>query len=139
MICSNCRVETNEKVCGNCGQIPIKRGDMWLANLNGIDPYGRELVPVICIQNNMGNKHSPTTIVVVSSLDFRVDRFTERVDMMKNFGIQSVYFDCELITTVDKSRMIKPIMKLNNKAITRIEKKVAKATMGLYKLFEKIG
>lgn len=139
MICSNCRVETNQKVCSNCGQIPIKRGDMWLANLNGIDPYERELVPVICIQNNMGNKHSPTTIVIIGSIDFTVDKFTERVDMMKNFGVQSVYFDCELITTVDKSRLIKPIMKLNKSTINRIEKKVARATIGVYKLFGKIG
>ncbi|PAD67780.1 hypothetical protein CHH83_17320 [Bacillus sp. 7586-K] len=139
MICSSCQKETNQKVCGSCGQIPIKRGDMWLADLSGIDPYQRELVPVVCIQNNMGNKHSPTTIVIIGSIDFRVDGFTERVDMMKNFGVQSIYFDCELITTVDKSRLIKPIMKLNNRTITRIEKKVARATMGLYKLFEKIG
>lgn len=139
MICSNCRQETNLKVCGNCGHIPIKRGDIWLANLEGIDPYKRELVPVICIQNNIGNKYSPTTIVILNSFGFKIDKYTERVDLKQNFGVQSIYFDCRLIITIDKSRLIKPMMKLNRRGINNIEKKVARATMGVYKLLEKMG
>lgn len=136
MICSNCQKETNQKVCDNCGQIPIQRGDMWLANLRGLDPYQREIVPVLCIQNNIGNKYSPTTIVIINSVKLKKDKFTERISIKSDVGTQTYLFDCTLITTIDKKRLIKPIMKIKEDTLLRLEKRIAKATIGLY---EKIG
>ncbi|WP_410799799.1 type II toxin-antitoxin system PemK/MazF family toxin [Lysinibacillus telephonicus] len=132
-------METNIKTCNNCGNIPIMRGDVWLANLEGLDPYQRGIVPVICMQNNIGNKYSPTTIVIVNSVKLRKDKFTEKVSIKSNIGIQTYLFDCTLITTIDKKRLIKPIIKVNKGKLLQIERKVAKATIGLYKLYEKIG
>ena len=46
----------------------VKRGDVFLANLS--DATGSEQAfvrPVVIIQNNCGNKHSPTTIVACLS------------------------------------------------------------------------
>ncbi|MEG0694034.1 MAG: type II toxin-antitoxin system PemK/MazF family toxin, partial [Oscillospiraceae bacterium] len=46
----------------------IKRGDIYYADLNPV--VGSEqggVRPIVVIQNNMGNRHSPTVIVAAST------------------------------------------------------------------------
>ena len=48
--------------------VKVKRGDVFLADLSDATGSEQSFVrPVVIIQNNCGNKHSPTTIVACLS------------------------------------------------------------------------
>ena len=59
-------IATDERRCDDTNVMNVKRGDIFFANLYGSKEdssvqCGRR--PVIIIQNNVGNRHSPTTII----------------------------------------------------------------------------
>ncbi|MFD2640033.1 type II toxin-antitoxin system PemK/MazF family toxin [Piscibacillus salipiscarius] len=73
-------------------EFDVKRGMILLANLKGLltSKYGT-LKPVLVIQNDKGNKHSPCTIVVVSNGE--KDK--------RGFFV----WDFDLVFTIDKKRL----------------------------------
>ncbi|WP_054753975.1 type II toxin-antitoxin system PemK/MazF family toxin [Piscibacillus salipiscarius] len=72
-------------------EFDVKRGMILLANLKGLltSKYGT-LKPVLVIQNDKGNKHSPCTIVVVSNGEKIREDFV---------------WDFDLVFTIDKKRL----------------------------------
>ena len=95
----------------------IKRGDIVLA---GLEPVKRSeqggIRPVLVIQNNDGNKFSPTTIIApITSKNFTKE-FPTNVTIPKE---ESKLNDdstvlLNQIRTIDKSRIIKKISSLDN-------------------------
>ncbi|MEN6553812.1 MAG: type II toxin-antitoxin system PemK/MazF family toxin [Methanobacterium sp.] len=85
----------------------VKKYDLFYITLeNGIgsEQFGRRIV---CIsQNNIGNLHSPTTIVsIVTSAD-KANYMPTIVNIGKNFGLtKESNVHCEQIFTIDKSRL----------------------------------
>lgn len=87
----------------------VKRGDIYVADLSGIEnSVGCEQTgkrPVLIIQNNIGNQHSPTTIIAV---------LTTRIKGFLPTHVKIKQFDClaknsivclEQIKTIDKYRL----------------------------------
>jgi mRNA interferase MazF len=91
----------------NNGQI-IKRGDVWLADLgtpNGSEQGGTR--PVVVIQNNIGNRYSPTVIVVAVTGQLQKAKLPTHVELkaeLHNLDRDSVGLG-EQIRTIDKNRL----------------------------------
>ena len=96
--------------------LTFKRGDIILANLDGIGSEQRGVRPVLIIQNDNHNMTSNTLIVICLTSK------EKRMDMKCHVKL----FDgsialCEQIRTIDKSRAIKKICSLNRYQIQEVE------------------
>ena len=95
----------------------IKRGDMFYADLSPV--IGSEqggIRPVVIIQNDIGNKHSPTVIAAAITSQTGKNRLPTHIQIdSKNSGLKadSVVL-AEQIRTIDKSRLKEKIGHINN-------------------------
>mgnify|MGYP001576034596 CR=1 FL=1 len=111
----------------------IKRGEIWLANL---DPaIGHEIKktrPVIIIQNNTGNKYSPLTIVAPLTSQ-RMEKIYP-VEVLLTLNNADVDKDSKVllsqIRTIDKRRLIKKMGNVNLETIELIDEAL-KISLGL--------
>ena len=86
----------------------IKRGDMFYADLSPV--IGSEqggVRPVIIIQNDVGNKHSPTVIAAAITSQMGKSRLPTHIEIgTQNSGLKSdSVVLAEQIRTIDKSRL----------------------------------
>jgi len=102
----------------------IKRGDVVLVDLNPV--IGSEqgkIRPAVIIQNNIGNKYSPTTIIApITSKVFDKEFPTNVLLFSKNSGLKG---DSTIllnqIRTIDKLRIIKKIHSLDKEIMKRVD------------------
>ncbi len=105
----------------------ITRGDILLANLGegvGSEQSGER--PVIVLQNNKGNKYSPTTIVAPISSRFNKKRYLPTHIPIKDNNLEkdSIVL-LEQIRTIDKKRLSNKIIgHLSKKGMKKIEKAI---------------
>jgi mRNA interferase MazF len=95
--------------------MPIKRGEIYLANLNptrGSEQSGYR--PVLVIQNDIGNEYAPTVIIAPVTTKSFSKEYPTNVNISK--GIGSLKADSTVllsqIRTIDKSRLEKKIGRL---------------------------
>ena len=95
----------------------IKRGDMFYADLSPV--VGSEqggIRPVVIIQNDIGNKHSPTVIAAAITSQMGKTKLPTHIQIdSANCGLKedSVVLT-EQIRTIDKSRLKEKIGHINN-------------------------
>ena len=112
----------------------IKRGDMYYVDFNPV--VGSEqngIRPAIVIQNNMGNRYSPTYIVaaVTSRLSGKSDLPTHvLLSDVKGLPRKSVIL-LEQIRTIDNSRICSYITTLDSHTMKRVDEALA-VSIGLY-------
>ncbi len=106
---------------------PLLRGDIYLINLDPV--IGKEIGkarPSVIIQNNIGNKFSPVTIIVpISSLKEITKPLPIMVFIVKGEGglKEDSYADCGQIRTVDKvERLITKYGTLDKLKMLEIDK-----------------
>ena len=95
----------------------IKRGDMFYADLSPV--VGSEqggIRPVLVIQNNVGNKYSPTVIVSAITSQLNKSKLPTHIELdSEEFGLKSdSIILTEQIRTIDKSRLKEKIGHINN-------------------------
>lgn len=105
----------------------VKRGDIYLADLS--DANGSEqgkVRPVVVIQNNRGNKYSPTTIVAcLSSKVHSKHHLPTHYLLPDGLGLKyKSMVMCEQIRVLDKSRLIKKITKLDKRHMMHIDRRI---------------
>lgn len=94
----------------------IKRGDIYYANLSPV--IGSEqggIRPVVILQNDIGNKYSPTTIVAAITSQLNKSRMPTHVGVSgKNTDLprNSVVL-LEQVRTIDKKRLQKKVGKFD--------------------------
>ena len=86
----------------------VKRGDMFYADLSPV--VGSEqggVRPVLIIQNDMGNKHSPTVIAAAITSQTGKSKLPTHIEIgSKDNGLKSNSIVlAEQIRTIDKSRL----------------------------------
>ena len=116
----------------------LTRGDIFYANLDGtIGSEQSGIRPVIVVQNDVGNKYSPTTIIVPLTKKVRL-----KINQPTHFWINpfgNIRFDSivltEQIRVIDKSRLKEKIGVMNDKAMQEIDNKILIA-LGLKKFRE---
>ncbi|MEK6933728.1 MAG: type II toxin-antitoxin system PemK/MazF family toxin [Nanoarchaeota archaeon] len=103
----------------------IKRGDIFLANLEPI--RGSEqggIRPVLIIQNDISNKHSPVTIIAaitsrIFDKEFPTNVFVSKEDSKLDKDSTILL---NQVRTIDNSRLIKRIGSLDNFIIKQVDK-----------------
>ena len=95
----------------------IKRGDMFYADLSPV--VGSEqggVRPVLVIQNNVGNKYSPTVIVSAITSKLNKSKLPTHIELDSEvFGLKSdSIILTEQIRTIDKSRLKEKIGHIND-------------------------
>jgi mRNA interferase MazF len=85
----------------------IRRGDMFYADLNPvIGSEQGDIRPVLVVQNNVGNQHSPTTVVVPITRSLNKTTLPTHVAIPKSSGLEDDSLALvEQIRTVDRSRL----------------------------------
>ena len=86
----------------------IKRGQIWYADLSPV--VGSEqggLRPCLVIQNNIGNKYSPTTIIaIITSRNTKAKLPTQHwINKGQGGLVCDSMVECEQIRTIDKTRL----------------------------------
>ena len=98
----------------------IKRGDMFYADLSPV--VGSEqggIRPVVIIQNDLGNKYSPTVIAAAITSQTNKNRLPTHIEIeAETEGLKSnSVILTEQIRTIDKSRLKEKIGHINDENV----------------------
>jgi mRNA interferase MazF len=107
----------------------IKRGDIFYADLlegKGSEQNGQR--PVVILQNNKGNRHSPTTIVAIITSARKKSLPTHVYLMKEDSGLKedSVIL-LEQIQTLDKQRLVNKVGRLAPKVMGQVDQAARKS------------
>jgi mRNA interferase MazF len=102
----------------------IKRGDIFYADLRPV--IGSEqggVRPVLIVQNDTGNKHSPTIICAAITSKMNKAKLPTHVELGANRNgiIKDSVILLEQIRTIDKSRLKEKVCHLDQSAIKKID------------------
>lgn len=101
----------------------IKRGEIYLADLSpvvGSEQGGQR--PVLIVQNDIGNKYSPTVIIVAITAQITKSKLPTHVELPANengLNRDSVIL-CEQVRTIDKKRLLQLIGKLDKNYMDQV-------------------
>ena len=103
----------------------IRRGDIFYADLRPV--IGSEqggVRPVLIIQNDVGNRHSPTVICAAitsqmnkAKLPTHVELDSRKYDLVKDSVVL-----LEQLRTIDKKRLIDKVCHLDSQILVKIDK-----------------
>ncbi len=103
----------------------MKRGDVYYADLRPV--IGSEqggIRPVLIVQNDVGNKHSPTVICAAitskmnkAKLPTHIELSTDNYDMDKDSVVL-----LEQLRTIDKKRLKDKVCHLDNQIMEKVNK-----------------
>lgn len=102
----------------------IRRGDLYYADLSPV--VGSEqggIRPVLIVQNDIGNKYSPTIIAAAITSQINKAKLPTHIELSaKEFGLQkdSVIL-LEQIRTIDKRRLKDRIGELNENTMQKVD------------------
>lgn len=106
----------------------VKRGDIYYADLSPV--VGSEqggMRPVLIVQNDTGNRHSPTVIAAAITSQTGKARLPTHIEISaQTYGLSrdSVIL-LEQIRTIDKSRLRERMGKLDEKAMNQVDNAIA--------------
>ena len=100
----------------------IMRGEIYYADLSPV--IGSEqggLRPVLVLQNNVGNKHSPTVIVAVITSRLGKAKLPTHVKLGTSYLAKDSMVLLEQIRTIDKRRLWEYVGHVTSEEMTLIE------------------
>ena len=106
----------------------VKRGEIYFADLSPV--IGSEqggMRPVLIVQNDTGNKHSPTVIAAAITSRIGKARLPTHIELSANavgLNKDSVVL-LEQIRTLDKSRLRDFMGRLDDKTMTAVDSAIA--------------
>lgn len=103
----------------------IKRGEIYYADLSPV--RGSEqggIRPVLVLQNDTGNKHSPTTIVAAITSRKTKAMLPTHVKFTADCLKTESTVLLEQIRTVDKSRLTEHLGKIDKKTMSAVDKAI---------------
>ena len=105
----------------------VKRGDIYFADMGeGVGSEQNGIRPVLVLQNDIGNKYSPTTIVaLITSISKKMNLpvHYEIPKKTSNLPQDSVVL-LEQLRTIDKQRLLKKVSNLNESQMDSINQKI---------------
>lgn len=101
----------------------FKRGELYYADLSPV--VGSEqggVRPVLIVQNNVGNKYSPTVIVAAITSQINKAKLPTHIELTRDYGLQknSVVL-LEQLRTLDKRRLKDKIGVVDDKKMHKID------------------
>lgn len=106
----------------------VKRGDIFYADLSPV--VGSEqggVRPVVIVQNDVGNKHSPTVIAAAITSRTEKSRLPTHIDVMADrFGLakDSVIL-LEQVRTIDKKRLKEKMGHLEDETMEKVNNAIS--------------
>lgn len=106
----------------------VKRGDIYYADLSPV--VGSEqggMRPVLIVQNDTGNKHSPTVIAAAITSQIGKARLPTHIELeARTFGLSkdSVIL-LEQIRTIDKRRLRERMGRVDDELMTKVDNAIA--------------
>ena len=105
------------------GCVFMKRGDVFYADLRPV--VGSEqggVRPVLIIQNDVGNKYSPTVICAAITSKLNKAKLPTHIELeAKKYGlVKDSVILLEQLRTIDKQRLKEKVCHLDNKIIERV-------------------
>jgi mRNA interferase MazF len=103
---------------------PVRRGDIYYADLSPV--VGSEqggMRPVLIVQNNVGNKHSPTVIAAAITSQIGKARLPTHIELSaRTYGLSrdSVVL-LEQVRTLDKRRLRERMGRLDESLMHRVD------------------
>lgn len=100
----------------------VKRGELYYADLSPV--IGSEqggIRPVLIVQNNIGNKYSPTVIAAAITSQLNKAKLPTHIELSQASGLpkDSVVL-LEQIRTIDKARLQDKIGEVNDETMKRV-------------------
>lgn len=114
----------------------VRRGDIFYADLSPV--VGSEqggIRPVLIVQNDIGNKFSPTVIIAAITSQINKAKLPTHIEISaSDFGLakDSVIL-LEQVRTIDKKRLREKIGKLNDSLISNVNEAL-KISLGISEL-----
>lgn len=111
----------------------VRRGDVYYADLNPV--VGSEqggIRPVLVVQNDVGNKYSPTVIIAAITSQIEKAKLPTHVELQhEDFGLEkdSVIL-LEQLRTIDKRRLKEKITFLDQEIMVKVDEAL-KISLGL--------
>lgn len=115
---------TVDRLVSGGNDLVVKRGDVYFADLSPV--VGSEqggVRPVLVIQNDIGNRFSPTVIVAAITAQIQKAKLPTHVEIdAKRYGFErdSVIL-LEQIRTIDKQRLTDKITHLDDEMMDRVD------------------
>lgn len=106
----------------------VKRGDIYYADLSPV--VGSEqggVRPVLIVQNNVGNRHSPTVIAAAITSQINKAKMPTHIELgARSFGLtkDSIVLT-EQIRTLDKRRLREKMGSLDEAYMSRVDEALA--------------
>jgi len=105
----------------------VQRGEIYYADLSPV--IGSEqggLRPVLILQNNVGNKYSPTVIVAAITTKIEKGKMPTHIEVGKEEGLEknSVVL-LEQLRTIDKQRVRDKVTQLNKTIMNKVDEGLA--------------
>ncbi|WCK56951.1 type II toxin-antitoxin system PemK/MazF family toxin (plasmid) [Aneurinibacillus sp. Ricciae_BoGa-3] len=112
----------------------VRRGEIYFANIGseGVGSEQNGVRPVLILQNDIGNKYSPTTIVcLITSMNKKLDLPVHLVIEKEVSCLpQDSLILLEQIRTIDKKRLIRRVSRLPHQRVEDINEKL-RVSLGL--------
>jgi len=110
----------------------IRRGDIYLIDFNparGSEQAG--LRPALIIQNNIGNRFSPTTIVAaITKTNLGKYPFVVKLNALEGGLSYDSFINLSQILTIDKTRLIRKIGNLQKNKMNEVDQAI-KISLGI--------
>lgn len=113
-------------------KVNVKRGDIFYADLSPV--VGSEqggLRPVLIVQNDVGNRHSPTVIAAAITSRMQKSRLPTHIDVRCSVGGSDAGLACdsvillEQIRTIDKTRLKEKMGHLDESTMSRVNRAIS--------------
>lgn len=106
----------------------IKRGDIFYADLRPV--IGSEqggIRPVLVVQNDIGNRHSPTVIIAAITSKMNKSKLPTHVELdSRQYGvIKDSVILLEQLRTIDKKRLKDKVCHIDGDILGRVERALA--------------
>lgn len=117
-------VRLNAEALPQRGEESVKRGDIYFADLSPV--VGSEqggIRPVLIVQNNVGNRHSPTVIAAAITSQIGKARLPTHIELSaRTYGLSrdSVIL-LEQVRTIDKRRLREKMGRLDDKLMREVD------------------
>jgi len=109
-------------------KVIVKRGDIYYADLSPV--VGSEqggIRPVLIVQNDVGNKYSPTVIAAAITSRINKAKMPTHIELTAHeygLGKDSVIL-LEQIRTIDKQRLREKTGRLDKRLMTRVDQAIS--------------
>ena len=95
--------------------IKVQRGQIYLAILNGVGCEQQGKRPVLILQNDVGNRFSPTTIIAPLTTSDKKKHLPVHVPVFSNKLFKKSIVLLEQVQVIDKKRLGKLLCSINTR------------------------